>query len=163
MAQIHFEKGGVNLKTSCDVILDLIPLVKDNVASEDSIELVLEHLKSCEKCKLEFESYALPIRTEFDEERVVSSIKKKLFFGMSALLLIGGTSGMVLNNNTSSNLITIIIAVLSIAFVGTMIFKSNLKGDRGVSRFFMGKAIGTIVIFTILGIYLLLKYVLHVF
>lgn len=151
------------MNTSCDVISDLIPLVKDNVASEDSIKLVMEHLKSCEKCKLEFESYALPIKTEFNERRVVSSIKRKLFFVMSVLLLIGGTIGMVLNNNTSSNLIAVLIAVLSIAIVGIIVFKSDLKGDGRVSRFFMGKAIGTIIIFIILGIYLLLKYVLHVF
>jgi len=148
------------MSISCDVISDLIPLVKDNVASEDSIKLVSEHLTSCEKCKLEFESYTLPIRTEFDDRRVVASIKKKLLFGVSALLLIGGTIGMALNNNTSSNLTVILIAAFSIAIVGTMIFKFDLKGDRRVSRFFMGKAIGTIVVFIILGIYLLLKYVL---
>lgn len=151
------------MSVSCDVISDLIPLVKDNVASEDSIRLVSEHLMSCEKCKLEFESYTFPIRTEFDDRRVVSSIKKKLVFGVSALLLIGGTIGMVLSNNTSSNFLAVLIAVLSIAIVGLMLYKFDLKGERRVSRFFMGKAIGTIVVFIILGIYLLLKYVLQLF
>ena len=37
----------------CDVILDLIPLVKDEVASEASISLVNEHLKICENCRNE--------------------------------------------------------------------------------------------------------------
>jgi len=40
--------------------------------------------------------------------------------------------------------------------------KFNLKEDFIMNRFFMGKAIGTIIVFTLLGIYLLLKYVLHI-
>lgn len=43
-------------KISCEVCLDLIPLVKDNVASEDSMNLVQEHIQECESCKNEFNS-----------------------------------------------------------------------------------------------------------
>jgi len=46
-----------------------------------------------------------------------------------------------------------IIIVLSFVIAGILIFKFNAKG----------KAIGTIIIFAILAIYLLLKYVLHLF
>jgi len=35
-----------------------------------------------------------------------------------------------------------------------------LKGDGIVRRLFAGKAIGTIIVFTVLGVYLVLKYVL---
>ena len=38
------------MKINCDVILDLIPLVNDNVASEKSEMLVNEHCKQCESC-----------------------------------------------------------------------------------------------------------------
>jgi hypothetical protein len=151
------------LNISCDIILDLIPLVKDRVASEDSINLVSEHLKSCESCKLEFESHTLPIRTEFDDKRVVSAIKKKLFLATSALLLVGAFIGMALNKNSPLNFMPAIIVVLGIVFVGIMVFKFDLKGDRNVKRFFIGRAIGTIIVFIILGIYLLLKYGLHLF
>jgi hypothetical protein len=149
------------LNTSCEVILDLIPLVKDNVASEDSIKLVSEHIKTCENCKLEFESCTLPIHTEFDDKIVVSSIKKKLFLATSTLLLLGAFMGMALNKNSSSNFIPAIIAVIGIFFVGTLMFKFDLKGDRTVRKFFIGKAIGTIIVFALLGIYLLLKYLLQ--
>lgn len=150
------------MNISCDVISDLIPLVKDNVASEDSIKLVTDHLKSCERCKLEFGS-TLPIQDEFDDRRVISSIKKKLFLAMSALLLIGAFIGMALNKNSHSNFMPTIIVVLGIVFVSIIIFKFDLKGDRNVKRFFIGRAIGTIIVFVILGIYLLLKYGLHLF
>lgn len=151
------------MNAPCDVILDLIPLVKDNVASEDSIRVVSEHLKSCESCKLEFESYALQIRKEIDDNRVVSSIKKRLYFIASALLLAGASLGMVFNKKTSLYLIPTIIAVFSIVFVGILVFKFDLKGGGSVKRFFVGKAIGTIIVFAVLGIYLLLKHVLHLF
>ncbi|MBV7273845.1 zf-HC2 domain-containing protein [Clostridiaceae bacterium UIB06] len=151
------------MNISCDVILDLIPLVKDGVASKDSINLVSDHLKSCESCKLEFESHALPMPTEFDDKRVISTIKKKLFLATSALLLIGAFIGMALDKNSHSNFMPAIIIVLGIVFAGIVVFKFDLKGDRSVKRFFIGRAIGTIIVFVILGIYLLLKYGLHLF
>ncbi|MPN33790.1 hypothetical protein SDC9_181282 [bioreactor metagenome] len=151
------------MKVSCNVILDLIPLVKDNVASEDSINLVLEHLKNCESCKLEFGNDTSLIQTEFNDKRVVYSIKKKLFLTMSALLFIGASIGMALNKNSSWNVMPTVIVALGSIFVGIMVFKLNLKGDINVKNFFIGKAIGTIILFSILGIYLLLKYGLNLF
>ena len=151
------------MNVSCEVILDLIPLVKDNVASEDSIELVGEHLKSCESCKLEFENYALPIPKEIDDKRVVSSIKKKLLLITSALLFIGASIGMAINGKASSNLVPALFAIIGIVSIGILILKFDIKGDGRVKRFFIGKAIGTIIIFAALGIFLLLKYVLHLF
>ncbi|MFZ7133461.1 MAG: zf-HC2 domain-containing protein [Eubacteriales bacterium] len=151
------------MNVPCDVILDLIPLVKDNVASEDSVNLVSEHLKSCESCKLEFENYVLPIQKEIDDKRVLSLIKRKLFLITSALLFLGTFIGMVLNKSTFTNFMPTIIIALSIVIMGILILKFNSKGDESVRRFFAGKAIGTIIVFAILGIYLLLKYVLHFF
>jgi len=151
------------LNIPCDIIQDLIPLVKDNVASEASISLVSEHIKNCESCRIEFESYALPVKNDIDDKRVLSSIEKKLFLITSALLFLGAFIGMALNNSIFSNFMPIIIIVLISAFVGTLIFKFGSKGDERMRRFFVGKAIGTIIVFTILGIYLLLRYVLHLF
>lgn len=151
------------MKVSCNVILDLIPLVKDNVASEDSINLVLEHLKNCESCKLEFENDTSLIQTEFNDKRVVYSIKKKLFFAMLVLLFIGAFIGIALNKNSSWNVMTTVIVALGSIFLGIIVFKFDLKGGINVKNFFIGKAIGTVIIFSILGIYLLLKYGLNLF
>jgi len=38
-------------KITCDMCKDLMPLVKDGIASEDSRLAVTEHLKECEDCK----------------------------------------------------------------------------------------------------------------
>jgi len=42
-----------------------------------------------------------------------------------------------------------------------MVTKFDLKGDKSVRKFFMGKAIGTVIVFGILGIYLLIKYLIN--
>lgn len=36
---------------SCDVCMDLMPLVTDGVASEDSVQTVERHIATCEACK----------------------------------------------------------------------------------------------------------------
>ena len=36
----------------CNVIIDLLPLYKEEICSEATRELVEEHLRSCEDCRL---------------------------------------------------------------------------------------------------------------
>ena len=43
-------------KITCDICKDLMPLVKDGIASEDSRLAVMEHVNECETCKKLFES-----------------------------------------------------------------------------------------------------------
>ena len=45
-------------KSKCGICRDLIPLVKDDVASEGSREYVHEHIKECRECFDEYESYS---------------------------------------------------------------------------------------------------------
>lgn len=79
------------------------------------------------------------------------------------MLLVGGVIGLSLNKNSSSNLIPIIVSVITILLVGTLIFKFNLKGDDNMKKFFVGRAIGTAIVFGIIGIYLLVKYLIQLF
>ena len=46
------------MKTSCNVIKDLLPLYHDGVCSRESRELVEEHLKECEECRMELKNYS---------------------------------------------------------------------------------------------------------
>lgn len=39
------------MKVSCNVIQDILPLYVENIVSEDSEQIIEEHLDSCEKCK----------------------------------------------------------------------------------------------------------------
>ncbi len=38
-------------KITCDICMDLMPLVQDGVASEDSENAVKKHISECESCK----------------------------------------------------------------------------------------------------------------
>ena len=38
-------------KIDCEICMDLIPLVKDGIASEESYKAVEEHVKECETCR----------------------------------------------------------------------------------------------------------------
>lgn len=48
-------------KITCNVIRDLMPLYVDDVLSEDTKELVDEHLKSCKQCQTELEKMRKPV------------------------------------------------------------------------------------------------------
>lgn len=37
--------------TDCSIVRDLLPLLSDDLVSEESLELVLEHLDTCNKCR----------------------------------------------------------------------------------------------------------------
>lgn len=81
------------IKISCEVCLDLIPLVKDNVASEDSANLVREHIRECESCKNEFNS-EVGIPPEMNDRRVLKKIKKQIFITVLTIIIIGALIGI---------------------------------------------------------------------
>ncbi len=147
------------MKENCNVVLDLIPLVKDNVASVESIELVMAHVRDCKECSKELEGYSTGKGRPSNDNKVIYKIKKHLFIISTVILSIGALLGMSLNKNSSSNLLPVLIALGSILVVGVMLFKKDNRGDDGLRKFFMGRAIGTIVLFSILGLYLLFKYI----
>jgi hypothetical protein len=49
------------MKYKCDLVKDLIPLVKDDVSSEESSKVVLEHINQCENCKKYYEMIDIDI------------------------------------------------------------------------------------------------------
>lgn len=57
---------------SCEVIRDLLPLYEDDVVSEETAELVREHLKDCPACREELRKMRTPISMppDGDEEAV---------------------------------------------------------------------------------------------
>ena len=63
----------------CNVIRDLLPLYVDEVCSEDSREMVEEHISTCQECKQELEDYCyntgLP---EVSADVAMKKFKKKM-------------------------------------------------------------------------------------
>ena len=62
-------------KISCDMCMDLMPLVQDGVASADSIAAVEQHIENCPACKALFEGQ-IPIPS--DSHRLIKKIQKQL-------------------------------------------------------------------------------------
>ncbi len=81
---------------SCDVCLDLIPLVKDGAASKDSITLVEDHIKSCEKCK---SCYTCQPEYTINDKKNIKSIKKTIYFFSIVILIAGCLLGSALSNS----------------------------------------------------------------
>ena len=63
----------------CNVIRDLLPLYADEVCSEDSREMVQEHISTCKDCRQELEDYryntGLP---EVPTDVAMKKFKKKM-------------------------------------------------------------------------------------
>ena len=83
---------------SCNVCMDLIPLVKDGVASDDSCLLVEEHIINCSTCKSIYMS-EIQIELQMDDKVVVGKIKKQITYFLFVFLLIGAVFGMMITDS----------------------------------------------------------------
>lgn len=73
------------MKMNCNIIQDLIPLVNDGVASQDSEQLVLEHCQECEECSSLLDNKPLVNETQLNKKW-----KKKIritILGMMVLVM----------------------------------------------------------------------------
>ncbi len=65
----------------CNVIVDLLPLYKEGICSDETNELVEEHLRSCEDCRQLCENMTIPKpvkKTVPDEAETFKKVGKKL-------------------------------------------------------------------------------------
>ncbi len=80
---------------SCDVCLDLMPLVKDGIASQDSINLVKEHIENCEECK---NYYIQQPEFNVNDKKIIKSIKKSVYIFSIIILVAGCLLGSAITN-----------------------------------------------------------------
>lgn len=59
------------MKISCEIIKDLLPLYHDGVCSNESKDMVEEHLSSCEDCRAELQA--------MDNALTITSKEQNLF------------------------------------------------------------------------------------
>lgn len=95
-------------KITCDMCMDLMPLVQDGVASEDSIEAVELHMKSCPVCREMFEGQ---IPASSDSVLVLKEIQRKLRIFVGMVLMFGVFFGLSL---TASNELFLNILIMPI-------------------------------------------------
>lgn len=84
-------------KISCDICLDLIPLVQDDIASEDSRIAVINHLAECESCNLIYNTDELA-ESKVNDKRVIFKIKKQLYLAALIIIVLGIAIGVALTD-----------------------------------------------------------------
>ncbi|HHV12509.1 MAG TPA: zf-HC2 domain-containing protein [Clostridiales bacterium] len=85
-------------KISCDTCLDLIPLVKDGVASADSENLVLGHIQECDACR-EIYNGEKEIYGAMDDSIVAKKIRRNLWFFVITIILFGISVGIMITDS----------------------------------------------------------------
>ncbi len=99
---------------NCNIIKDILPLYIDDVVSDDTKEMVEEHLECCEECKKECELLKQEVYIPVENEAsLIKNLKKKwrnrklIILGLS-ILLIGiillGTFSSIFNKEVVQDL-----------------------------------------------------------
>ena len=130
-----------NDKNCCDICRDLIPLVRDNVASENSRKSVLTHIESCDECREEYGCYsAIPTETvdEIADKKIMKKAKLCIWVGAAALLLLGLFLGIDISVTGSQ--LTFMVPVAAFAIL------SVVRGKESIARmcWVLGAVIGFI-------------------
>ncbi|SCG99364.1 MULTISPECIES: zf-HC2 domain-containing protein [unclassified Romboutsia] len=85
-------------KISCDICMDLIPLVKDKVASEDSQNAVIKHIDKCSQCRSLFNETNTK-NHNIDDKKIISKIKKQLILVSVILVILGSFIGIAITES----------------------------------------------------------------
>lgn len=123
---------------SCDICRDLLPLVKDGIASQDSVNAVMAHLESCEECRNLFGTAGSSISPQ---ESAVSRVMHRMRLFLAMLLMFGILFGLSLT--AGSNLFYNVVLMPSIGAVGYYLFRWKalyilplvLSGTHAVTNF----------------------------
>lgn len=99
----------------CKICMDLLPLVIDGVASEESKEFFFKNYKDCPECVKAFESENL-IEEDIDDKKIIGKIQKKMWARTLILLFIGMAITLATFDNIYIFSNIIILPILGIIF-----------------------------------------------
>lgn len=105
-------------KLTCDICIDLMPLVQDGVASNDSVAAVEEHLKHCPECRALYEGQ---IPQPSDSSQLLKRIQQKLQIFIGMILMFGVFFGLSLTASSEQFLNVWIMPV--IGCIGYYLFR----------------------------------------
>lgn len=105
-------------KISCGICQDLIPLVTDEVAGEESKAAVREHIRCCESCrKIYEESEPFPSP---DDQKILRNLRRYRIITMIWLMLMGALFGVSFSE--SQNVFYNILIMPAVGAVGALAF-----------------------------------------
>ena len=87
--------GGVIMENNidCEVIKDLLPSYVDGIVSEETREIIREHISNCNECREEYKRMDITIETKSVEKKQIDFLKGINIKSRNALLLLIGISG----------------------------------------------------------------------
>lgn len=103
---------------SCEICMDLIPLVQDGIASEDSKKAVERHIESCESCKKLCSGESAP---QMNVGKAFGKVKRQaqIFFAM--IMMFGMFFGVSLTAGVDMFYNSLIMPAIGV--VGYIIFR----------------------------------------
>lgn len=114
---------------SCEMCMDLLPLVRDGAASSDSREAVEHHLKTCEACRAMSEGETPP---EGNEQKALTKLSGKLRMFALVLLGLGLLLGICLTERIISGLSAVFVVIVFL--IGWLLRYAYTRGSSIRSR-----------------------------
>ena len=105
-------------KISCDMCIDLMPLVQDGVASEDSRNAVLQHLEECSDCRALYEG---EIPTPSNTKQLLSKLTRRAQVFSAMIMMFGIFYGLMLTAGNGIFMNVIIMPI--IGGIGYFLFR----------------------------------------
>lgn len=105
---------------TCRICMDLIPLVRDGVASEDSCRAVLAHIRSCPQCAAAYE--APPPEVDDRRPELERMIRRTQTFS-AMLMMFGMVFGLTLT--AGSSVFYNVLIMPMIGALGYMLFRGR--------------------------------------
>ena len=108
-------------KITCDICRDLLPLVKDGVASADSEAAVRQHLSGCNECEMLFDGKFVPAIDPSESPKALMRVKHWLSGIYVALMLFGIYFGLSITNSEDQFFNCLIMPIAGV--FGYLVFK----------------------------------------
>ena len=96
-------------KITCDMCIDLMPLVQDGVASEDSRNAVLKHLQECPDCRALYEG---EIPTPSNTKEILGKVKRRAQLFSAMVMMFGIFYGLMLTAGNGIFMNVVIMPVI---------------------------------------------------
>lgn len=109
---------------SCEMCMDLLPLVRDGAASPDSREAVEHHMKTCAACRSAWEGETPP---DGDEKKALSKIMGRFRLLGLAVLAVGLLLGICLTERILSGLSAVFVVIVFL--IGWLLRFAYTKGS----------------------------------
>lgn len=112
-------------KKDCNICMDLMPLVKDGVASRESLDFVNKHIENCQDCKDLFNCQE-GLEENLDQDLVLNRLKRNIRNTGLVVLILGSLLGAGLSNSMGMFYNFLIMPILG--GIGYMVFgKKNYR------------------------------------